>query len=73
MNKNVETALSKSAEEQKVIAGKLKDRKGELSAKEAAATVKKSKEAKDKVVKNADKQRDDVIAAAEKSITVKEQ
>ncbi|MBV2240964.1 hypothetical protein KQR57_14985 [Bacillus inaquosorum] len=46
MNSHVESALTKSKEEQTIIAGKLKDNKTQLSAKEAVATVKNSKKQK---------------------------
>ncbi|MEC5230014.1 phage tail tape measure protein [Bacillus inaquosorum] len=71
MNSHVESALTKSKEEQTIIAGKLKDNKTQLSAKEAAATVKNSKKAKDNVVKNAEKQYKEVVKNADLEYYVK--
>ncbi|MGX9290999.1 phage tail tape measure protein [Bacillus sp. A015] len=71
MNKEIETALSKSKDEQTLISKKLKEESSNLSAKQAAATVKNSKSAKDKVISNAEKQYNAVVKAADDQRYVK--
>nr|WP_144523671.1 phage tail tape measure protein [Bacillus pumilus] len=71
MNKEIETALTKSKDEQTLISKKLKAESSNLSAKQAAATVKHSKDAKDKVISNAKKQAAAVIREADDQRYVK--
>ncbi|MEZ7511178.1 phage tail tape measure protein [Bacillus pumilus] len=71
MNKEIETALTKSMDEQTLISKKLKAESSNLSAKQAAATVKHSKDAKDKVISNAKKQADAVIKEADDQFYIK--
>ncbi|USK23785.1 phage tail tape measure protein [Bacillus altitudinis] len=71
MNKEIETALTKSKDEQTLISKKLKAESSNLSAKQAAATVKHSKDAKDKVISNAEKEAAAVIREADDQRYVK--
>ncbi|EAE9715045.1 phage tail tape measure protein [Listeria monocytogenes] len=66
----VVSSLSKSAKEQKLILGKLKDSSGKLSTEQASKVVKESKRAKDGAVKEANKKYKDVVAAADKEYYV---
>ncbi|ECB9527091.1 phage tail tape measure protein [Listeria monocytogenes] len=66
----VVSTLSKSAKEQKLILGKLKDSSGKLSAEQASKVVSESKRAKDEAVKEANKKYKDVVAAADKEYYV---
>ncbi|EOX8925215.1 phage tail tape measure protein [Listeria monocytogenes] len=66
----VVSTLSKSAKEQKLILGKLKDSSGKLSAEQASKVVKESKRAKDGAVKEANKKYKEVVAAADKEYYV---
>ncbi|TWN71563.1 hypothetical protein CHCC10893_3691 [Bacillus licheniformis] len=67
----METALTRSKDEQIKISRKLKEESSNLSAKQAAAVVKNSNKAKEKTIKAAEKQRDSVIAAADDQYYVK--
>ncbi|MFJ9204130.1 phage tail tape measure protein [Bacillus velezensis] len=67
----METALSRSKDEQTKISKKLKEETSNLSAKQAAAVVKDSNNAKEKTIKAAKKQRDAVIDAADEQYYVK--
>ncbi|PRS65065.1 phage tail tape measure protein [Bacillus pumilus] len=71
MNKEIETALTKSMDEQTLISKKLKAESSNLSAKQAAATVKNSKSAKDKVISDAEEQYNAVVKAADDQCYVK--
>ncbi|MEK5135585.1 phage tail tape measure protein [Bacillus sp. FSL W8-0645] len=71
MNKEIETALTKSKDEQTLISKKLKAESSNLSAKQAAATVKNSKSAKDKVISDAEEQYNAVVKAADDQRYVK--
>ncbi|WP_178930380.1 phage tail tape measure protein [Bacillus altitudinis] len=71
MNKDIETALTKSKDEQTLISKKLKAESSNLSAKQAAATVKNSKSAKDKVISDAEEQYNAVVKAADDQCYVK--
>ncbi|EAE4446554.1 phage tail tape measure protein [Listeria monocytogenes] len=66
----VVSTLSKSAKEQKLILGKLKDSSGKLSAEQASKVVKESKRSKDGAVKEANKKYKEVVAAADKEYYV---
>ncbi|EPE6193725.1 phage tail tape measure protein [Listeria monocytogenes] len=66
----VVSSLSKSAKEQKLILGKLKDSSGKLSTEQASKVVSESKRAKDEAVKEANKKYKDVVAAADKEYYV---
>ncbi|MCB2453444.1 phage tail tape measure protein [Listeria monocytogenes] len=66
----VVSSLSKSAKEQKLILGKLKDSSGKLSTEQASKVVSESKRAKDGAVKEANKKYKDVVAAADKEYYV---
>ena len=66
----METALSRSKDEQTKISKKLKEETSNLSAKQAAAVVKDSNNAKEKTIKAAKKQRDAVIDAADEQYYV---
>ncbi|EAG2340893.1 phage tail tape measure protein [Listeria monocytogenes] len=66
----VVSSLSKSAKEQKLILGKLKDSSGKLSTEQASKVVKESKRAKDEAVKEANKKYKEVVAAADKEYYV---
>ncbi|EAD0211337.1 phage tail tape measure protein [Listeria monocytogenes] len=66
----VVSSLSKSAKEQKLILGKLKDSSGKLSTEQASKVVKESKRAKDGAVKEANKKYKEVVAAADKEYYV---
>ncbi|MDE1453256.1 phage tail tape measure protein [Bacillus paralicheniformis] len=68
---HMETALTRSKDEQIKISRKLKEESSNLSAKQAAAVVKNSNKAKEKTIKAAEKQRDSVIAAADDQYYVK--
>ncbi|NMH83267.1 transglycosylase SLT domain-containing protein [Bacillus coagulans] len=68
--KNVTAALSKSAKEQKLILGKLKDDSGTISAKQAADIVKQSARARDGAVKEARQKYKEVTDAADKEYYV---
>ncbi|HAA9347312.1 TPA_asm: phage tail tape measure protein [Listeria monocytogenes] len=74
ISKKQETAvvstLSKSAKEQKLILGKLKDSSGKLSAEQASKVVKESKRSRDGAVKEANKKYKEVVAAADKEYYV---
>ncbi|EAC6162506.1 phage tail tape measure protein [Listeria monocytogenes] len=74
ISKKQETAvvgsLSKSAKEQKLILGKLKDSSGKLSTEQASKVVKESKRAKDGAVKEANSKYKQVVAAADKEYYV---
>ena len=63
-------ALSASAEEQKIILGRLADSTEELSAKQAADIVKNSASARDGAIQAANEKYDQVIAAAEEEYYV---
>ncbi|WFE15360.1 phage tail tape measure protein [Bacillus atrophaeus] len=67
----METALSRSKDEQTKISKKLKEETSNLSAKQAAAVVKDSNKAKEKTIKAAEKQRDGVIKAMDDQYYVK--
>ncbi|TWK68451.1 phage tail tape measure protein [Bacillus licheniformis] len=67
----METALTRSKDEQIKISRKLKEESSNLSAKQAAAVVKNSNKAKEKTIKAAEKQRDSVIAAADDQYYIK--
>ncbi|MEC2427721.1 MULTISPECIES: phage tail tape measure protein [Bacillus] len=71
INKEIKTALTKSKDEQTLISKKLKAETSNLSAKQAAATVKHSKDAKDKVISNAKKEAAAVIKEADDQRYVK--
>ncbi|MDR4995828.1 phage tail tape measure protein [Bacillus altitudinis] len=71
INEEIETALTKSKDEQTLISKKLKEESSNLSAKQAAATVKHSKDAKDKVISNAEKEAAAVIREADDQRYVK--
>lgn len=71
INKEIKTALTKSKDEQTLISKKLKEESSNLSAKQAAATVKHSKDAKDKVISNAKKEAAAVIREADDQRYVK--
>ncbi|HFK9758801.1 TPA: phage tail tape measure protein [Listeria monocytogenes] len=66
----VVSSLSKSAKEQKLILGKLKDSSGKLSTEQASKVVSESKRAKDGAVKEANKKYKDVVAAADEEYYV---
>lgn len=66
----VVSTLSKSAKEQKLILGKLKDSSGKLSAEQASKVVKESKRSKDGAVKEANKKYKEVVAAADEEYYV---
>ncbi|HBB5176555.1 TPA: phage tail tape measure protein [Listeria monocytogenes] len=66
----VVSSLSKSAKEQKLILGKLKDSSGKLSTEQASKVVKESKRAKDGAVKEANSKYKQVVAAADKEYYV---
>ncbi|EKP3801822.1 phage tail tape measure protein [Listeria monocytogenes] len=66
----VVSSLSKSAKEQKLILGKLKDSSGKLSTEQASKVVKESKRAKDDAVKEANSKYKQVVAAADKEYYV---
>ncbi|EED2439304.1 phage tail tape measure protein [Listeria monocytogenes] len=66
----VVSTLSKSAKEQKLILGKLKDSSGKLSAEQASKVVKESKRSRDGAVKEANKKYKEVVAAADKEYYV---
>lgn len=66
----VVSSLSKSAKEQKLILGKLKDSSGKLSTEQASKVVKESKRAKDGAVKEANSKYKKVVAAADKEYYV---
>ncbi|EFQ8009879.1 phage tail tape measure protein [Listeria monocytogenes] len=66
----VVSSLSKSAKEQKLILGKLKDSSGKLSTEQASKVVSESKRAKDGAVKEANKKYKEVVAAADKEYYV---
>ncbi|MEK5097049.1 MULTISPECIES: phage tail tape measure protein [Bacillus] len=67
----METALTRSKDEQTKISRKLKEESSNLSAKQAAAVVKNSNKAKEKTIKAAEKQREAVIDAADDQYYVK--
>ncbi|MFO6498561.1 phage tail tape measure protein [Bacillus sp. z60-11] len=67
----METALTRSKDEQTKISRKLKEESSNLSAKQAAAVVRNSNKAKEKTIKAAEKQRDAVIDAADDQYYVK--
>ncbi|HAB7428439.1 TPA_asm: phage tail tape measure protein [Listeria monocytogenes] len=66
----VVSSLSKSAKEQKLILGKLKDSSGKLSTEQASKVVKESKRAKDGAVKEANSKYKKVVAAADEEYYV---
>lgn len=68
--KNVVASLSKSAKDQKLILGKLKDESGAISAKQAADIVKQSNKARVGAVKEANKKYKDVVSAADQEYYV---
>lgn len=67
---NAVNALSASAEEQKIIMGRLADDSSTLSAKQASEIVKNSLSAKEGAIKSANEKYDEVIAAAEEEYYV---
>ncbi|HFK0551308.1 TPA: phage tail tape measure protein [Listeria monocytogenes] len=62
--------LSKSAKEQKLILGKLKDSSGKLSAQQASKIVKESKRAKEGAIDQADKKYKGVVKKADEEYYV---
>ncbi|EAD0776573.1 phage tail tape measure protein [Listeria monocytogenes] len=66
----VVSSLSKSAKEQKLILGKLKDSSGKLSTEQASKVVSESKRAKDGAVKEANSKYKEVVAAADEEYYV---
>ncbi|EHD5018719.1 phage tail tape measure protein [Listeria monocytogenes] len=62
--------LSKSAKEQKLILGKLKDSTGKLSTQQASKIVQESKRSKDKSIANANEKYKKVVKAADREYYV---
>lgn len=62
--------LSKSAKEQKLILGKLKDSTGKLSTQQASKVVQESKRSKDKSIANANEKYKKVVKAADREYYV---
>lgn len=68
--KAVVSNLSRSAKEQKLILGKLKDTSGNISAKQASTIVKHSKSAKDKTIKQANEKYKGIVKRADEEYYV---
>ncbi len=66
MNENAVVYLTDNEREQKVILERMKATASDLSAKQAAAVVKESAKSRDKVIADADKKFNDVVAFATK-------